>query len=614
MLLRLTSPQSILFASLFACGSGGDSVSASASSSNPALERGLATVDIEDLRKDLTLLAGDDFRGRNTPSPELERAARYLSSRADEMGLLPGAVDEAGQTTFLYTYPLDWAQVDSESSKITFAGERGTGELAFGGDYYLYRSRELFECTPSGAITFVGGASSSDLGELDLSGRWALAHERTTLSGRSRDRVQASGAIGLIITPGPEFKGRAYAERFGRSAKTMKTGTGGPGKAPELGGVPDAPFPTVYLTEESAASVLAAAGMTADHVLQVGDTIAVDVKEVRRLAQAGGRSQLENVCALVPGTDAALAKEVIIVSAHYDHVGAQGDRIFNGADDNASGTCGLLAIAKALKAMGGLRRTVLLLWVSGEEKGLWGSAAWARVPQLPDGHYPVANINMDMIGRNKPDDLTATPSPAMGEEYNQLGRMASELAGLEGFEKLRSADKYWERSDHVNFARHLELPVCFLFADIHEDYHKPSDTAEKIDYDKMRRVVRLVVRMLDGLQEDELKLSSRETPSYEQYIAKARAERARRDMEEIGRVLESWAMANGSVWPESLAALTTADGDERPIWGESLPKDPWGAAYLYESKDGKVQLTSLGSDGAQGGEDEAADVLVGSIR
>ncbi len=137
--------------------------------------------------------------------------------------------------------------------------------------------------------------------------------------------------------------------------------------------------------------------------------------------------------------------------------------------------------------------------MSGEEKGLWGSGAWTKDPWLPDGRRPVANINIDMIGRTEPAELYITPSDGH-ERYNAIARAAYELSALEGFPRLESQDEYWARSDHANFAKNLAIPVTFLCAGEHEDYHKPTDTADKIDYDKVRRVTRLVVRMLDRLQ------------------------------------------------------------------------------------------------------------------
>jgi Zn-dependent M28 family amino/carboxypeptidase len=210
---------------------------------------------------------------------------------------------------------------------------------------------------------------------------------------------------------------------------------------------------------------------------------------------------VENVCGLWPGSDPELAQEVLIVSAHYDHVGTRDGEIYNGADDNASGSTGLLAVAESLAAYGPLRRSVLLLWVSGEEKGLLGSKAWTLDPTLEPGQRPVANINIDMIGRNAPDSLLVTPTEAL-PQYNDLVVMAQANCALEGFAELGNCDDYWARSDQKSFSDNLGIPVMFLFSDIHADYHQPTDTPDKIDYDKIRRVARLVVRMLAGLQGD----------------------------------------------------------------------------------------------------------------
>ena len=218
----------------------------------------------------------------------------------------------------------------------------------------------------------------------------------------------------------------------------------------------------------------------------------------------------KNILAWSEGSDPELKKEVIILGSHYDHLGlstktGEDDKVFNGADDNGSGTCGLMAIAEALAGYGPMRRSVALIWVSGEEKGLWGSNAWTQDPWLPGEAKPVCDINIDMIGRNAPDKLLITPTQAR-KEHNGLVRLAEKLAPLEGFPQLGSCDDYWSRSDHINFSKNLKIPVTFLFADIHEDYHQSTDDPEKIDVDKIRRVARLVVRMIEDLQADQLDL------------------------------------------------------------------------------------------------------------
>ena len=237
--------------------------------------------------------------------------------------------------------------------------------------------------------------------------------------------------------------------------------------------------------------------------LELGQSLDIGFQDKRVPDDEQSQVTLENVCGFWRGSDPDLANEVIIISAHYDHVGVRGGKIHNGADDNGSGTTGLLALSEALATYGKLRRSVMVMWVSGEEKGLYGSKAWTKNPWLPEGCRAVANINIDMVGRNAADKLLVTPTREH-EEYNGLTRLAERLAPLEGFPMLGSADDYYQRSDHYNFRKNLDIPVAFLFSDVHDDYHKPTDTPDKIDYDKVRRVARLVMRMLDGMQDDVL--------------------------------------------------------------------------------------------------------------
>lgn len=172
------------------------------------------------------------------------------------------------------------------------------------------------------------------------------------------------------------------------------------------------------------------------------------------------------------------------MSSHYDHLGVDKGEIYNGADDNGSGITCLLALGEALKEHGPLGRSILLIWVSGEEHGKWGSRAWTENPSLPEGHAPVANVNLDTIGRNDPDSLFVTPTKSHAK-YNSLTKLAERFAKEEGFEQLpQGSDSFYTESDHYIFAR-LGIPVCLLTAGLHEDYHKPTDTADKVGCDKI---------------------------------------------------------------------------------------------------------------------------------
>ncbi len=203
-----------------------------------------------------------------------------------------------------------------------------------------------------------------------------------------------------------------------------------------------------------------------------------------------------NVVAIFPGADPTLRNEYVVLSAHMDHVGVgrpvRGDSIYNGADDDASGTSALLEVAEAFASLQQRpARSILFLAVSGEEKGLLGSEYFSDHPTVPIGSI-VANVNIDMIGRNAPGDIVV-----IGKNYSSLGPLVERMAAQNPRLGLAASDDRWPeerfffRSDHYNFAR-KEIPSIFFFAGTHEDYHQPSDHVERLDVDKAARVSRLV--------------------------------------------------------------------------------------------------------------------------
>jgi len=305
--------------------------------------------------------------------------------------------------------------------------------------------------------------------------------------------------------PSPSSGVDPFGERYGRVARSLTKGsisypTERARERMKKGG-----FPEIYLSRRAGLRLLTASASRGEidpgqWQPAIGTQLGVTVTEER---SGAGFVELENVCGFWEGGDPERKKEVIILSAHYDHEGTRDGVVYPGADDNGSGSMGLLAVAEALVRHGPLSRSVLFIWVSGEEKGLYGSRAWASAPWLPEGTHAVCNLNMDMIGRNAPDQLLLTPTREH-EKRNALTTLVGELAPLEGFTDLGSADSFWGRSDHASFHQGLDIPVAFLFTGVHEDYSRPSDTPDKIDYDKMRRVCRLVVRLLHRLQGDEI--------------------------------------------------------------------------------------------------------------
>lgn len=210
----------------------------------------------------------------------------------------------------------------------------------------------------------------------------------------------------------------------------------------------------------------------------------------------------ENILAYIEGSEKP--NEIIVVSAHYDHVGMNNGQIYNGADDDGSGTVGVMAIAeafqKAKKAGHGPKRSILFLHVTGEEKGLFGSSYYSDNPVFPLANT-VADLNIDMIGRvdplhkDNPNFVYVVGSEMLSSQLKEAVEKANKATHnlyLDyKYDDPKDPDRIYYRSDHYNFAKH-NIPIAFFFDGIHEDYHKPTDTPDKIDYPLLMKRTQLV--------------------------------------------------------------------------------------------------------------------------
>jgi hypothetical protein len=210
----------------------------------------------------------------------------------------------------------------------------------------------------------------------------------------------------------------------------------------------------------------------------------------------------KNVLGYIEGIDPRLKDEIIVVTAHFDHLGKRGDDIFYGADDNASGTAAVMEIAEALaiaKHKGvGPKRSVLCMLVTGEEKGLLGSAYYADHPVFPI-EQTVANVNIDMIGRTDEKHNHSNYTYVIGadrlstelHEINESVNQTYTKLELDYTYNLESdPNRFYYRSDHYNFAK-KGIPAIFYFSGVHEDYHRPTDTPDKLMYEKAETIARL---------------------------------------------------------------------------------------------------------------------------
>jgi hypothetical protein len=214
----------------------------------------------------------------------------------------------------------------------------------------------------------------------------------------------------------------------------------------------------------------------------------------------GPPDSTQNVVGIVRGADPALAREFVALGAHYDHLGVgppvAGDSVYNGADDDGSGTVALLEAAEAFARGPRPRRSVLFVFHGAEEEGLFGSFYFTLRPTVPRDSI-VTQLNMDMLGRNDPDSLAVIGAGRISSALDSIVRRQAAEEGLAldwSYDAPDHPERLYYRSDHYNYAQY-GIPIAFFFAGLHPDYHMPSDEIDKIEIEKVQRAARLVYRV-----------------------------------------------------------------------------------------------------------------------
>ncbi|MBL8729856.1 MAG: M28 family peptidase [Planctomycetes bacterium] len=497
----------------------------SEASPQPAPPAAMQTIGQKDLLAWASWLADDARGGRMTGSPGQLAAADYIAAHFAGLGLEPLGDEVDGQRGFVQHYPITRLHVLPQTKLqlgalalddgFAVLGARPMdlaleGTLRFCG---LGRLRGTQADIPDGeslegtvAVVVVRSPRGRLRGPLSVEQKMMMAFQPLGQIGRIARTLEKAGAsaalfvmledpIGLsdalnytALSPGKDM----VKARFdgGDSSLAMMSGM--------LAGAKE--MPSLVLSVAASARLLGELGLEPKAVAAfVGDdgerpTAKDDVPARLVLAIAqDDEAMASNVVAVLRGSDPQLAAEALVYSAHMDHVGRRMDgEVYNGADDNASGSAGLMGIAQAfVKSEQKPRRSVIFLSVSGEEMGLWGSAFFADHPTWPADKI-IADINTDMIGRSGPEtakgEVTVTPS-FRHNMYSTIVRDAAGFAQQLGL-TFTVGDKYYERSDHYNFAK-KGIPVVFFCNGEHEDYHQVTDHADKLEGEKMERIARL---------------------------------------------------------------------------------------------------------------------------
>ena len=435
-----------------------------------------------DVQRRVSFLASDALRGRDTPSQGLEDAARYAAEQFRSFGLQ--AAGDSG--TFIRRFNLNDVKLDASRVGVEARTAGAATQWQNAKDFFVIPAR--VDSTVDMPL-FIGRARPGIAIPAEARGRILVAFIPDTATQAFQATAGAvlqasfgSGAAAVVLVLDPLFS-EAHVANVAHEVSSAVL-----------------PMPVVGLRYDAAVPLFRTAGLDLAALRERTDPTAQTLQGVVfaiRTPMNATATRPPNIVALLQGADPQLRDQFIVFSAHIDHVGvgapdARGDSIYNGADDNASGTSAVLEIAEAFAALERKpARSILFLLVSGEEKGLLGSQAFVKDPNVPTAQM-VANINIDMIGRNAPDTVVA-----IGQDYSSLGPTVQRITRAHPELKLVVAPDLWPqeqlffRSDHFSFAA-SDIPAIFFTAGLHEQYHRPSDEANLIDNDKIARIAQLL--------------------------------------------------------------------------------------------------------------------------
>ncbi|MEY2950882.1 MAG: hypothetical protein RLZZ248_2083 [Bacteroidota bacterium] len=479
-------------------------------SSVKEVEEFMSTINQEDLKQHLYTLASDDYEGRETTERGQKMAADYIAKHFYHLGLTGPVPNQPNP----YFQPIEFKARKIKSATIRSINTSLQAPQDFFGMGYF--SAEL----PETPLIFAGYGLQTDQ-FTDVTAEEIKGKGLVLIDGVPRDndgnplvekapslwqrirRLSEQGAAFVIVTyPSIEefdsksqlWRGFVSKPNLMLASEESRSGSMpifmmNPDKVALLMGVESKNF---FKTLEKKAKK---GTSPANSFATVPVKISAELEERKAFS--------ENVLGFMEGGD--LKDEILVITSHYDHVGIINGEIHNGADDDGSGTVGVLEIAEAFskaKAAGFTpRRSILFMTVTGEEKGLFGSAYYADHPVFPM-ESTITNLNIDMIGRIDPEREAKDPyvyiigSNMLSTDLHQIHEKVSSTfaKGLTMDYKYNSKDdpqRFYYRSDHYNFAKN-NIPVIFYFNGTHEDYHQPTDTPDKIQYELLESRAKLV--------------------------------------------------------------------------------------------------------------------------
>ncbi len=475
----------------------------------------------DSLRNHLMVIASDEFEGRDTGTPGQKKAAQYLANYFEQLGLEQVADSGYFQRFYIGLNSIDTAIIRMEGEEflmiddfyffnpLAAKGTRSFSELRFLGygiDDSLYSDYRGVEEDIENIVIWEEEPMDEEQNYLisanEFNSEWSRDFSLKLQTARDK------GVKNLFIVNDD------YETVIGRLSGYLRMGRTTLWEGDRV----EPAMSVFYISPQTATKMLGNKYKPiriAEKISRKGrsETFLISANFEIDVQKEQNKLSTENVLGYLEGSDRS--EELLVVTAHYDHLGMRDGKIYNGADDDGSGTVALMEIARMMSLMKdeGIipRRSILFMAVSGEEKGLLGSLYYTNNPVFPLDST-VANLNIDMIGRNDEDnepnseyiyvigsDRLSTTLHNISEETNKF------CCNIEldyTYNDPDDPNRFYYRSDHYNFVK-KNIPAIFYFSGVHEDYHRPTDTPDKIQYQKLTSIVKLIFHTAWGVANTE---------------------------------------------------------------------------------------------------------------